>query len=71
MLLPSLDWMVDDAVRLAECRHDHPFAVLGPQPLPEGGWVVRIWMPEAEQVARRKGKPAGRIFSKGRFPGKV
>ncbi|MFN9934529.1 MAG: GlgB N-terminal domain-containing protein, partial [Cyanobacteriota bacterium] len=50
MLLPSLDWMVDDAVRLAECRYDHPFAVLGPQPLPEGGWVVRIWMPEAEQV---------------------
>ena len=27
-----LDWMVQDAHRLAECRHDHPYAVLGPQP---------------------------------------
>jgi 1,4-alpha-glucan branching enzyme len=36
MVLPSLDWMVDDATRLAECRHDHPFAVLGPHRLPEG-----------------------------------
>jgi len=42
--------MVDDALRLAECRHDHPLAILGPQPLEGGGWVVRIWMPEAEQV---------------------
>ncbi len=42
--------MVDDALRLAECRHDHPLAILGPQPLAGGGWVVRIWMPEAEQV---------------------
>ena len=42
--------MVDEALRLAECRHDHPLAILGPQPLEGGGWVVRIWMPEAEQV---------------------
>jgi len=42
--------MVGDALRLAECRHDHPLAILGPQPLEGGGWVVRIWMPEAEQV---------------------
>ena len=42
--------MVDDAQRLAECRHDHPFAVLGPQPLDNGNWVVRVWMPEAERV---------------------
>ena len=42
--------MVDDALRLAECRQDHPLAILGPQPLEGGGWVVRIWMPEAEQV---------------------
>ena len=47
----SLDWMVEDAHRLAECRHDHPFAVLGPQPLDGGGWVVRAWVPEAERVA--------------------
>ena len=50
MVLSSLDWMVDDATRLAECRHDHPFAVLGPQPLDGRGWVVRVWMPEAERV---------------------
>ncbi|NDD44219.1 MAG: 1,4-alpha-glucan branching enzyme, partial [Synechococcaceae bacterium WB9_4xB_025] len=45
-----LDWMVEDAQRLAECRHDHPFAVLGPQPLQDGSWVVRVWMPEARSV---------------------
>ena len=50
MSVSSLDWMVEDAQRLAECRHDHPFAVLGPQPLPEGGWVVRAWVPDAEWV---------------------
>ena len=50
MAAPRLDWMVDDSVRLAECRHDYPFAVLGPQPLETGGWVVRLWMPEAERV---------------------
>ena len=49
MVLPSLNWMVDDATRLAECRHDHPFALLGPQPH-DGGWLVRVWMPEAERV---------------------
>jgi len=49
-VLVRLDSMVDDALRLAECRHDHPLAILGPQPLEGGGWVVRIWMPEAEQV---------------------
>jgi 1,4-alpha-glucan branching enzyme len=50
MAVPCLDWMVDDAHRLAECRHDHPCAVLGPQPLEDGRWVVRVWMPEAERV---------------------
>ena len=44
-----LDWMVQDGERLAECRHDHPFAVLGPQQL-ASGWVIRVWMPEAESV---------------------
>ena len=44
-----LDWMVQDGERLANCRHDHPFAVLGPQPL-EGEWIVRVWMPEAQSV---------------------
>ena len=50
MAAPHFDWMVADAQRLAECRHDHPFAVLGPQPLESGGWVIRLWMPEAERV---------------------
>ena len=44
-----LDWMVQDGERLANCRHDHPFAVLGPQPSDQG-WTVRIWMPEAQTV---------------------
>ncbi|QEY31411.1 1,4-alpha-glucan branching protein GlgB [Synechococcus sp. RSCCF101] len=44
-----LEWMVDDGQRLAECRHDHPYAVLGPQRTSEG-WVVRVWMPEADSV---------------------
>ncbi len=30
MPVPTLDWMVGDAQGLADCRHDHPFAVLGP-----------------------------------------
>ncbi|MGA1084582.1 MAG: GlgB N-terminal domain-containing protein, partial [Vulcanococcus sp.] len=42
--------MVEDGQRLAECRHDHPHAVLGPQPLDNGQWVVRVWMPEADRV---------------------
>jgi len=49
-VLAQLDWMVDDAQRLAECRHDHPLAVLGPHPLENGQWVVRVWMPDAERV---------------------
>ena len=44
-----LDWMVQDAHRLAECRHDHPFSVLGPQSTDDGP-VVRVWMPEADSV---------------------
>ena len=48
--MTRLDWMVDEANRLAECRHDHPLAVLGPQPLEGNQWVVRCWMPEAESV---------------------
>ncbi|MFM7311947.1 MAG: GlgB N-terminal domain-containing protein, partial [Cyanobium sp.] len=50
MAAPRLDWMVDDAQRLAECRHDHPFSVLGPQPSETSSALVRVWMPEAERV---------------------
>lgn len=45
-----LDWMVQDSQRLAECRHDHPFSILGPQQLESGQWIVRAWVPEAETV---------------------
>ena len=44
-----LDWMVQDGERLANCRHDHPFAVLGPQ-ASDQGWTVRMWMPDAQSV---------------------
>ena len=49
MAAAVLDWMIEDGVRLAECRHDHPFAVLGPHPSDEG-FTVRAWMPDADQV---------------------
>ena len=40
MALATLDWMTKDAERLAQCNHDHPQAVLGPQPLDNGRWVA-------------------------------
>ena len=49
MVAAVLDWMIEDGRRLAECRHDHPFAILGPQPS-DTGWTVRAWMPEADRV---------------------
>ncbi|MEJ6585118.1 MAG: 1,4-alpha-glucan branching protein GlgB [Synechococcus sp. ChBW.bin.23] len=45
-----LDWIVQDSKRLAECRHDHPFSLLGPQQLEPDQWIVRAWVPEAEAV---------------------
>ena len=50
MTITVQDWMVEDAQRLAECRHDHPFSILGPQSQDNGGWVIRVWMPEADNV---------------------
>ena len=50
MALATLDWMTQDAERLAQCNHDHPQAVLGPQQLEDGRWVVRVWMPDASRV---------------------
>jgi len=49
MAAAVLDWMIEDGQRLAECRHDHPFSVLGPQQV-DGVWTVRAWMPEAQSV---------------------
>ena len=45
----SLDWMVEEGQKLAECKHHNPFAVLGPQPY-KNEWIVRAWMPEASKV---------------------
>ncbi len=44
-----IDWMKEEGQKLAECRHSHPYAVLGPQAR-ENQWVVRVWMPDASQV---------------------
>jgi 1,4-alpha-glucan branching enzyme len=50
MSVTRLEWMAEDAQRLANCRHNHPAAILGPQQLNDGQWVVRCWMPEAQSV---------------------
>ena len=52
-VVATFDWLIQDAERLANCRHDHPYTVLGPQPLADTGWVVRAWLPDAERVALR------------------
>ena len=44
-----LDSLKEDGQRLAQCRHDNPFSILGPQPFKDK-WIIRIWMPEANQV---------------------
>ena len=55
MTITVQDWMVEDAQRLAECRHDHPLSILGPQSQDNGGWVIRVWMPEANNVTLLSG----------------
>ena len=45
----SFDWIAEEGQRLAECKHDHPFALLGPH-LHEDKWLVRAWIPEATEV---------------------
>ncbi|KGG15403.1 MULTISPECIES: 1,4-alpha-glucan branching protein GlgB [unclassified Prochlorococcus] len=45
----SIDWMVDEGKKLAECKNDNPLGILGPQPF-EAKWALRVWMPEADQV---------------------
>ena len=49
-MVATFDWLIQDTERLASCRHDNPYAILGPQPLPDDGWVVRAWLPDAEHV---------------------
>ena len=43
------DWMAEEGDKLATCKHDHPFAVLGPQKYKDK-FIVRLWVPEAEKV---------------------
>ena len=44
------DWMAEAGFKLAECRHDDPFSILGPHPLKKG-FALRVWMPEALEVS--------------------
>ncbi len=44
------DWMAEAGCKLAECRHDDPFSILGPHPLKKG-FALRIWMPDASKVS--------------------
>ncbi len=43
------DWITEEGKRLAECRQDNPYGVLGPQAHKEN-WIVRVWMPKADKV---------------------
>ncbi len=45
----SLDWLADQGTSLAECRHDDPYSILGPQRV-QKNWILRVWMPEASEV---------------------
>jgi len=38
MFPASLDGIAEAGQRLGECRDDHPFAVLGPNPWAMAGW---------------------------------
>ncbi len=44
-----LDWMAEEGKKLAECKHDNPFAVLGPHQY-QSKWIIRAWLPEANQA---------------------
>ncbi len=44
-----MDWTANEGQQLADCKHNNPLGVLGPQPVKDK-WVVRVWMPEAEEV---------------------
>ncbi len=43
------DWMAGEGEKLAQCKQDNPFSVLGPQQHKDN-WIVRVWMPEADKV---------------------
>ncbi len=43
------DWIKSEAINLENCCNDNPLKILGPH-FHEGQWVIRVWMPEAEEV---------------------
>ncbi len=55
------DRIAEEGRRLAECKHESPFAILGPHPH-EGKWIVRAWMPEADRLELLS---EGEIYSMG------
>ena len=44
------DWIKSEAFNLENCCNDNPLKILGPHFF-ENQWIVRIWMPEAEEVS--------------------
>ena len=46
----QLDWIKSEASNLENCCNDNPLKLLGPH-LVENNWVIRVWMPEAEEVS--------------------
>jgi len=43
------DWIKSEAINLENCCNDNPLKILGPH-FYEEQWVIRIWMPEADEV---------------------
>ena len=45
----QIDWIKSEAFNLENCCNDNPLNILGPHKN-EDSWVIRVWMPEADQV---------------------
>ncbi len=43
------DWINSEAINLENCCNDNPLKILGPH-FYEEQWVIRVWMPEADEV---------------------
>ena len=43
------DWIKSEAFNLENCCNDNPLKILGPH-FYEEQWVIRVWMPEADEV---------------------
>ena len=46
----QIDWIKSEAFNLENCCNDNPLHILGPHQN-ENSWVIRVWMPEADQVS--------------------